>query len=65
LQRRSKMSQRATSLFERFTVFNNEMIAFVEKCADENWAKICPAVEPPDCCDNSVCKPDDVRSHLV
>lgn len=41
------MSQRAKSLSERFTGFNNEMIAFVEKCADENWAKICPGERWP------------------
>lgn len=46
------MSQRTKSLSERFTGFNNEIIAFVEKCADENWAKICPTIEPPDFCDN-------------
>jgi hypothetical protein len=36
------MSQRAKELSERFRKFNNEVIAFVEKCSDENWGKVCP-----------------------
>ncbi len=35
------MSQRAKELSERFTSFNNEVIGFVEKCSDENWANTC------------------------
>ena len=31
------MSQAAKELAERFTGFNNEVIAFVENCSDENW----------------------------
>ena len=34
------MRQRAKELSERFLKFNNEVIAFVEKCSDENWAKV-------------------------
>ena len=35
------MRQRAKELSERFMRFNNEVIAFVEKCSDENWEKVC------------------------
>ena len=35
------MSQRAKELSERFSMFNKEVIAFVEKCSDENWGKVC------------------------
>ncbi len=34
------MSQRAKELSERFMSFNSEVIAFVEKCSDENWEKV-------------------------
>jgi hypothetical protein len=34
------MRQRAKELSERFMSFNNEVIAFVEKCSDENWEKV-------------------------
>ena len=27
--------------------FNNEVIAFVEKCSDENWEKVCSGEEWP------------------
>jgi hypothetical protein len=35
------MSQRAKELSKGFMGFNNEVIAFVEKCSDENWEKVC------------------------
>jgi hypothetical protein len=34
------MGQRAKELSERFMSFYNEVIAFVEKCSDENWEKV-------------------------
>lgn len=41
------MSQRAKALAERFLSFNNEMIAFVENCSEENWKKVCPGEQWP------------------
>ena len=41
------MSQRAKELSERFMSFNNEVIAFVEKCSDENWEKVCSGEKWP------------------
>ena len=41
------MSQRAKELSERFMRFNNEMIAFVENCSDENWAIVCSGEKWP------------------
>ena len=41
------MSSLAKELAERFKAFNNEMIAFVEKCSDEEWKKVCPGEEWP------------------
>ena len=41
------MSSQAKELTERFKAFNNEMIAFIEKCSDEEWKKICPGEELP------------------
>ena len=35
------MSQRTKELVELFTAFNNDFIAFVEKCTDEDWQKVC------------------------
>jgi hypothetical protein len=35
------MSQRTKELVERFTAFNNDFIAFVENCTDEDWQKVC------------------------
>jgi hypothetical protein len=35
------MSQGTRELAERFTVFNNEVISFVENCSEENWRKLC------------------------
>ncbi|MGD2097536.1 MAG: DinB family protein [Desulfobacterales bacterium] len=35
------MSQRAKELSGRFMNFNQKLIAFVEKCSDENWGKVC------------------------
>jgi hypothetical protein len=35
------VSQRARELVDRFVVFNNEMITFVENCSEENWRKDC------------------------
>ena len=32
---------------ERFMKFNNEVIAFVEKCSDESWAKVCSGEKWP------------------
>ena len=31
------MSERAIALADNFTAFNNEVIAFVEGCSDEDW----------------------------
>lgn len=41
------MSQRAKELSERFRGFNNEIIAFVENCSDENWKKVCSGEKWP------------------
>ena len=41
------MSQRAKKLSERFKGFNNEVIAFVENCSDENWEKVCSGEKWP------------------
>ena len=41
------MRQRAKELSERFMSFNNEVIAFVEKCSDENWEKVCSSEKWP------------------
>jgi hypothetical protein len=41
------MSKRAIDLAERFKVFNNELIAFVKNCSDENWRKVCPGEQWP------------------
>jgi hypothetical protein len=41
------MSQRATALAERFLSFNNDMIAFVENCSEENWKKVCSGEQWP------------------
>ena len=41
------MSKRAIDLAERFKAFNNEMIAFVKNCSDENWRKVCPGEQWP------------------
>jgi len=35
------MSQRTKELVERFTGFNNDFIAFVDNCSDEDWRKVC------------------------
>lgn len=35
------MSQRTKELVERVTAFNNEFIAFVDNCSDEEWRKVC------------------------
>ena len=35
------MSQRAEELARRVRDFNNEVIAVVEKCSEEDWNKIC------------------------
>ncbi|UCD80308.1 MAG: DinB family protein [Desulfobacterales bacterium] len=47
LQRRIIMSQRAEEIAKRFTNFNNELIAFVESCSDEDWTKVCPGENWP------------------
>jgi hypothetical protein len=39
------MSQRTKELVERFTAFNQELIAFVDNCSDENWRKVCSSEE--------------------
>lgn len=39
------MSQRAKELAERFRVFNNEVISFVENCSDRDWRKVCSGEE--------------------
>jgi len=43
------MSKRATDLADRFKAFNNEVIAFVKKCPDEDWDKVCPGERWPVC----------------
>jgi hypothetical protein len=35
------MSKKANKLAEKFTTFNNEMLAFVDNCSDEDWRKVC------------------------
>jgi hypothetical protein len=35
------MSQRAKDLAERVRAFNNEVIAFVDKCTEQDWRKVC------------------------
>ena len=35
------MSKKANKLAEKFTTFNNEMLAIVENCTDEDWQKVC------------------------
>ncbi len=35
------MSQRTKELVARLTGFNNEFIAFVDNCSDEEWRKVC------------------------
>ncbi|MGB5921579.1 MAG: DinB family protein [Syntrophobacteria bacterium] len=35
------MSQRTKELVARFKGFNNEFIAFVDNCSDEDWRKVC------------------------
>jgi hypothetical protein len=35
------MTGRSEELAERLRAFNNEVIAFVEKCTDEDWRKMC------------------------
>jgi uncharacterized damage-inducible protein DinB len=39
------MSERAKELAERFTRFNNDVIAFVEKCSDGAWRRVCQGEE--------------------
>lgn len=39
------MSQRTKELVERFTAFNNELIAFVDNCSDEDWRQVCSGEE--------------------
>lgn len=41
------MSSQAKELAERLKAFNTEMIAFVEKCSDEEWHKVCSGEEWP------------------
>ena len=41
------MSQRAKELAESFMSFNNDMVAFVENCSEENWKKVCPGEQWP------------------
>jgi len=41
------MSQRSEELAERFTNFNDEIIAFVEGCTDEAWRRVCKGEEWP------------------
>ena len=41
------MSKRAIGLAERFKAFNNELIAFVKNCSDEDWCKVCPGEQWP------------------
>ena len=35
------MNQKGKELAEKFTTFNNEMLAIVESCTDEDWKKVC------------------------
>ena len=39
------MNQRTKELVERFTAFNNDFIAFVGNCSDEEWRKVCSGEE--------------------
>lgn len=36
------MARRGKELAERFRAFNNELLAFVENCSDDDWKKVCP-----------------------
>ena len=36
------MTQTTKELVERFTAFNNDCIAFVDSCSDEEWRTVCP-----------------------
>jgi len=40
-QRRIVMSPRSEELAQRFTAFNNEVIAFVENCPEKDWNNVC------------------------
>ena len=35
------MNQKAKELAEKFTSLNNQMLAIVENCTDEDWRKVC------------------------
>ena len=35
------MSQKVDTLVEKLATFNNEMLAIVENCTDEDWQKVC------------------------
>jgi hypothetical protein len=35
------MSQKTKELVARVTAFNNDFIAFVDNCSDEDWRKVC------------------------
>jgi hypothetical protein len=41
------MSERAKELAQRFMTFNNEVVAFVENCSEENWQKVCSGEKWP------------------
>jgi hypothetical protein len=41
------MSNRAQELSNRLTNFNNDIIAFVEDCSDDNWKKTCEGEQWP------------------
>jgi hypothetical protein len=41
------MGKRATDLAVRFRAFNDELIAFVKSCSDEDWRKVCPGEQWP------------------
>lgn len=41
------MSKRAIDLADRLKAFNDEVIAFVKKCPDEDWRKVSPGEQWP------------------
>jgi uncharacterized damage-inducible protein DinB len=41
------MSRQAANLIDRINQFNSEVIAFVEKCSDEDWKKVCASEDWP------------------
>jgi len=47
MEKEEIMSKRAIDLADRFKAFNNELIAFVKNCSDEDWRRVCPGEQWP------------------